>query len=155
MHSPMKPIVLIPSLLIFIFITMNYQAVLGVFGAKLEAWKLRENARGRIVMDNPPDAADFFQDNLSDAWETRAINGSGLVNSGPEFGSGKFELKDGSLLMYLRKDPDFEKQASFKALQQCCLDWLSWIFTCVWSGHCGACNHAGRPRLFWNCRNCF
>jgi hypothetical protein len=110
----MKPIVLIPSLLIFIFITINYQAVLGVFGAKLEAWKLRENARGRIVVDNPPNAADFFQDNLSDAWETRVINGSGLVNSGPEFGSGKFELRDGSLLMYLRKDPDFENKPPSK-----------------------------------------
>ena len=114
MQPPMKPIILIPSLFIFVFITINYQALLGVFGAKLETWKLRQNTPGRIIGDNPPNAADFFQDNLSEAWETRVINGSGSVNSGLEFGAGKFELRDGSLLMYLRKDLDFENKPPSK-----------------------------------------
>lgn len=114
MHPLMKPIVLLPSLFIFIFVLINYPAVFGVFGAKFEAWKLRGNAAGRTVEDNPPDAADFFQGSLLDVWETRVINGSGLVNSGPEFASGKFEVKDGSLLLYLRNDPDFETKPASK-----------------------------------------
>ena len=99
----MKPIVLIPSLLIFIFLTINYQAILGLLGAKMETWRLRESARRTVMPDNPPDATEPFENTLSDVWETRVINGSGIVSSGPEFSSGKFEVKDGSLVFYLHQ----------------------------------------------------
>ena len=111
---PMKPIVLISSLLIVIFLTINYQAILGLLGAKLETWRLRDSARRSVIHDNPPDAADPFEHTLSDIWETRVINGSGMVSSGPEFSSGKFEVKEGSLFFYLRKDPDFENKPNSK-----------------------------------------
>ena len=110
----MKPIVLIPSLLIFIFLTINYQAILGLLGAKMETWRLRESARRTVMPDNPPDATEPFENTLSDVWETRVINGSGIVSSGPEFSSGKFEVKDGSLVFYLHKDPDFEEKPTSK-----------------------------------------
>ncbi|MCI0607713.1 MAG: hypothetical protein L0Z71_01450, partial [Anaerolineae bacterium] len=110
----MKPVVLIPTLFIFVFMAINYQALFGLLGAQLEAWRLRENAAGRIVLHNPPDATDSFDNVLSDVWETQVINGSGMVHPGPEFSSGKFEVKDGSLFMYLRKDPDFENKPTSK-----------------------------------------
>jgi hypothetical protein len=110
----MKPIVLIPTLLLFVFMTINYQAILGRLGAKMEAWRLRKHAAEMVVLDNPPDAADSFDHGLSNAWETRVINGSGMVDPGPEFSSGKFEVKDGGLLMYLSKDPDFENKPTSK-----------------------------------------
>jgi len=110
----MKPIVLIPTLLLLVFMTINYQAILGMLGAQIETLRLRENAAGLAVLDNPPDATDSFENGLSDHWETRVINGSGRVDPGPEFSSGKFEVKDGSLLMYLRKDSDFENKPTSK-----------------------------------------
>ena len=110
----MKPIVLIPTLFIFVFMMANYQAIFGLIGAQMEAWRLRENAAGMVVLDNPPDAADSFDNALSNVWETRVINGSGMVNPGPEFSSGKFDVKDGSLFLYLRKDPDFESKPTSK-----------------------------------------
>ena len=110
----MKPIVLIPTLLLLVFMTINYQAILGMLGAQIETLRLRENAAGLAVLDNPPDATDSFDSALSNSWETRVINGSGTVHPGPEFSSGKFEVKDGSLLMYLRKDPDFENKPTSK-----------------------------------------
>src|SRR5262245_61607255 len=110
----MKPIVLIPTLFLFVFIAINYQAILGLLGAKLEVSRLRQNAAERTILDNPPDAADSFESVLSDAWETRVINGSGMVDPGPEFSAGKFEVKDGSLLMYLRRDSEFENKPRSK-----------------------------------------
>src|SRR5574341_2033709 len=110
----MKPIVLIPILFILVFMAINYQALFGLLGAQLEAWRLRENAAGRIVLHNPPDATDSFDNVLSDVWKTHVINGSGMVHPGPEFSSAKFEVKDGSLFMYLHKDPDFENKPTSK-----------------------------------------
>ena len=110
----MKPVVLIPTLFIFVFMAVNYQALFGLLGAQFEAWRLRENASARVVKNNPPDATDSFDNALSNVWETRVINGSGMVNPGPEFSSGKFEVKDGSLFLYLRKDPDFESKPTSK-----------------------------------------
>src|SRR5438045_2300 len=109
----MKPIVL-TTFFLLVFMTINYQAILGRLGAQMETLRLRENAAEEAVLDNPPDAADSFENALSNAWETRVINGSGMVDPGPEFSSGKFEVKDGSLLMYLRKDPDFENKPTSK-----------------------------------------
>jgi hypothetical protein len=106
----MKPIVLITFLLLFVFITVNYQAILGPLGAKVETWRLRTKASGMVTLDNPPDAADSFDRTLSDVWETRVINGSGMVDAGPEFSSGKYEIKDGSLFFHLKNDPDFESK---------------------------------------------
>ena len=106
----MKPTVLISSLFLFVFMTANYQVILGFIGAQIEAMRLRENATRRDILDNPPDAADSFENILSDVWETRVINGSGMVDPGPEFSSGKYELKDGSLFMHLRTDPEFESK---------------------------------------------
>lgn len=93
---------------------INYQMVFGLIGAKVEAWRLRENAARMVIVDNPPDAADSFENVLSDVWETRVINGSGMVNPGPEFSSGKFEVKDGNLFLHLRRDPDFENKPTSK-----------------------------------------
>jgi hypothetical protein len=110
----MKPVVLVPTLFILLFMGINYQALFGFLGAQFETWKLRENAAGTIVLHNPADAVDSFDKTLSDHWETHVINGSGKVNPGPEFVSGKFEVKDGSLFMYLRKDPDFDTKPNSK-----------------------------------------
>jgi hypothetical protein len=110
----MKLAVLISSIFLFAFMFVNYQFVLGFIGAQVEAWRLRENAAGKVVLENPSDAADSFKNGLSDHWETRVINGSGMVNPGPEFSSGKFEVKDGGLLMYLSRDPDFENKPTSK-----------------------------------------
>jgi len=110
----MKPVVLIPTLFIFVFIAVNYQALFGLLGVQFEAWKLRENAAARVVKNNPPDTTDSFDNALSNVWETHVINGSGMVNPGPEFSSGKFEVKDGSLFLYLHKDPDFESKPTSK-----------------------------------------
>jgi len=114
MHVQMKPIVLIPTLILFVCLAINYQAILGLLGAKIETWRLRENAASMVIPANPPDAVDSFETALSNAWETRVINGSGMVSPEPEFSSGKFEVKDGSLLMYLRRDPDFENKPHSK-----------------------------------------
>ena len=110
----MKLAVLISSIFLFAFMLVNYQFVLGFVGAQVEAWRLRENAAGKVVLDNPPNAIDSFENGLSDHWETRVINGSGMVDPGPEFSSGKFEVKDGGLLMYLSRDPDFENKPTSK-----------------------------------------
>ena len=110
----MKPIVLIPSLLILIFLTMNYQAILGRLGARIESRRLREKAARIIPADNPPDASDPFENGLSDVWPTRVINGSGLVDAGPEFAWGKFEVKEGSLVLELRNDPTFGSKPKSK-----------------------------------------
>jgi hypothetical protein len=110
----MKPIVLIPSLLILIFLTINYQAVLGRLGARIESRKLREKAARLVLADNPPDALDSFEGPLSEAWSTRVINGSGLVDAGPEFAWGQYEVKDGSLVLHLRHDPEFENKPNSK-----------------------------------------
>jgi hypothetical protein len=106
----MKPIFLLPTLFILAFLAMNYQTILGLAGAKVETWRLRSNAARGTTLRNPPDTADFFVDGLSNVWATQVINGSGKVDSGPEFGSGKFEVRDGSLYMYLRRDHDFESK---------------------------------------------
>src|SRR5258706_2906590 len=110
----MKLAVLISSIFLFAFMFVNYQFGLGFVGAQVEAWRLRENAAGKVVLDNPPDAADAFENGLSENWETRVINGSGMVDPGPEFSSGKFEVKDGGLFMYLSRDPDFENKPTSK-----------------------------------------
>jgi hypothetical protein len=110
----MKLAVLISSIFLFAFMLVNYQFVLGFIGAQVEAWRLREHAAGNVVPDNPSAAADSFENGLSDNWETRVINGSGMVDPGPEFSSGKFEVKDGSLFMYLRRDPNFESKPMSK-----------------------------------------
>ena len=83
----MKLAVLISSIFLLAFMFVNYQFVLGFVGAQVEAWRLRESAAGKVVLDNPPNAIDSFENGLSDHWETRVINGSPIPVAQARHGS--------------------------------------------------------------------
>ena len=93
-------------LLLALFLLYNYQAVLGPAVAQVENWKLRSNAL-ITTQSNAPDASDSFDNDISDLWSTRIINDQNVVNSGPRFGAGSFDVTDGRLYLRLNEDPNF------------------------------------------------
>ena len=98
---------LYPLFLLTLFFLYNYQAVLGPAVAQVEIWKLRSNAL-ITTKSNPPDAADSFDDDISDLWNTKIINEQNVVGAGPRFGAGSFDVTDGRLYLRLNEDLNFD-----------------------------------------------
>ena len=96
-----------PLSLLTLVLLYNYQAVIGPAIAQVEIWKLRSNALITIP-SNPPGAADSFDNDISDLWNTKIINDQNVVSAGPRFGAGSFDVTDGRLYLRLNEDLNFD-----------------------------------------------